>query len=286
MPFLMRMKHDFQGVIMRQPLLRRIGLACLLVFSGLLLFAGIAAGATGYPARTDAYVNDYAGVLDSSSKQTIRDLFQQLKNDTGVEAVVVTVNSIRDYSTGDSTIESFATNLFNSWGIGSWQEDNGILILVAVQDRGCRIEMGAGYGHQYDSAMQHVIDEHMLPSFRSGDYKTGIIEGSRSVIDNVTGSNIAENIVGSVTGESSSKHYVFWNSGDEFVSWLSKYKWEIIAAAIGLIAISIALRLILRPLFRFTSSLGDFFGGDGSGGSGGGSSGGGSSGGGGASGKW
>jgi uncharacterized membrane protein YgcG len=272
------MKHDFQGVIMRQPLLRKIGLACLLVFAGLLLFAGIVAGATGYPARTDAYVNDYAGVLDSSSEQTIRDLFQQLENDTGTEAVVVTVNSIRDYGTGDSTIESFATNLFNTWGIGSWQEDNGILILVAVQDRACRIEMGAGYGHQYDSAMQHVIDEHMLPYFKSGNYQTGIVEGSRNVIGSVTESNIAENIIGSVTGAASSKHYVFWNSGDEFVAWLSKYKVEIIAAAIGLIALSIALRLILRPIFRLFSSLEDY--------SGGGGSGGGSSGGGGASGRW
>jgi uncharacterized protein len=230
-------------------------------------------------------VNDYAGVLDSSSEQTIRDLFQQLKNDSGIEAVVVTVNSIQDYSTGASTIESFATNLFNSWGIGSWQEDNGILILVAVKDRGCRIEMGAGYGHQYDSAMQHVIDEHMLPYFRSGDYQTGILEGSRSVIDNVAGS-VASNIAGTVTGAVGSKHYVFWNSSEEFVSWLSKYKVEIIAAALALIAISIVLRLILRPLFRSVSSRGDYHDGYSSGGSGGGGSGGGSSGGGGASGKW
>ena len=100
-------------------ILRRIAPACLLVVLGILLCAGIVAAATGYPTRTDTYVNDYAGVLDSSSEQTIHDLFQQLENDTGAEAVVVTVNSIRDYSTGDSTIESFATNLFNTWKLGS-----------------------------------------------------------------------------------------------------------------------------------------------------------------------
>lgn len=77
---------------------------------------------------------------------------------TGIEAVVVTINSIGDYQTGDATIEAFATNLFNTWGIGHKKENNGVLILVAVKDRKARIELGKGYGREYDSAMKwHLL---------------------------------------------------------------------------------------------------------------------------------
>jgi len=206
--------------------LRRIALASILVVLGILLCAGIMTAATGYPTRTDAYVNDYAGVLDSSSKQTIRDMFQKLASDSGIEAVVVTVNSIQDYGTGEGSIDSFATNLFNTWGIGDRSKDNGILILVAVRDKACSIRLGAGYGQQYDSAMKQVIDEHMIPYFKSSDYQTGILEGSRNAIDKVNSK-------------------LTLPSSDEVISWISKYKWLIVAIVIGLIAV-----WVLWTLFR------------------------------------
>jgi len=206
--------------------LRRIALASLLVVLGILLCAGIVTGSTGYPSRIDRHVNDYAGVLSEPSKDTIRGMFQKLESDSGIEAVVVTVNSIQDYGTGEGSIDSFATNLFNTWGIGDGSKDNGILILVAVRDKACSIRLGSGYGHQYDSAMQQVIDEHMIPYFKSGDYQTGIIEGSRNAIDEVNSK-------------------LTLPSGEEVVSWISKHKWLIVAIVIGLIAV-----WVLWTLFR------------------------------------
>src|SRR5262245_21990609 len=106
----------------------------------------------------------------------------ELRDDAGVQAVVVTIRSIHGYGTGDQTIESFATNLFNKWGIGDRKRNDGVLILVAVKDRKVRIELGSGYGESYNEQMQSVISQQMLPHFRRKKYSLGILEGTNSVV--------------------------------------------------------------------------------------------------------
>lgn len=141
----------------------------------------------GYPEPTDLYVNDFARLLTGQHAEQIRAWFADLKREAGVEAVAVTINSIRDYRTGDTTVKSFATHLFNTWGVGDKVKNNGIMILVAVTDREVRIEVGSGYATSLDAAMQEVINEHMLPAFRRNDYSQGIYDGARAVIHELTG---------------------------------------------------------------------------------------------------
>jgi uncharacterized protein len=135
-----------------------------------------------YPKSKDLYVNDFANLLTASDAITIRTAIAKLKDDTGVQAVVFTIRSIRDYKTGDQTIESFATNLFNKWGIGDREKNDGVLILVAVKDRKVRIELGSGYGKSYNEQMQSVINQRMLPNYRKDNYSQGIVEGTDSVV--------------------------------------------------------------------------------------------------------
>lgn len=142
---------------------------------------------SGYPTASDPYLNDYAQLMRPEDAANIRQSLAELEVTHGIEAVVVTINSIQDYGTGDSTIESFATNLFNTWGIGDAEENNGILTLVAISDRNVRIEVGAGYGTSLDSAMKTVIDEYMVPRFKQDDYSGGILQGTEAIIRQVTG---------------------------------------------------------------------------------------------------
>lgn len=179
------------------------------VFLGVLSSAIVARGQGGYPAAADDYLNDFAGVLNKPDSEAIRKMFKDLEYKTGVEVVAVTINSINDYNTGDSTLESFATKLFNTWGIGHKKENNGVLILVAVKDRKCRIELGRGYGNRYDSAMKQVIDENMTPYFKTGEYSRGIFEGSRAVIEKIT----------------------------RKVSWFSFYKWHLLIGVVIIVCI-------------------------------------------------
>ena len=135
-----------------------------------------------YPPFLDPHVNDYAEVLDANDAATLRSLLGEFQTETGVQAVVLTVNSVQDYGTGDSTIESFATNLFNTWGIGDRTRNDGILMLVAVGDREMRIELGMGYDSSYDAVAQSIIDQQMLPYFRDGNYGQGIVAGANAVV--------------------------------------------------------------------------------------------------------
>lgn len=163
----------------------RYGLMAMLIAACLTLspVIGTALAQTGYPAFQDPYVNDYGEVLAPEDETSVRDRLDQFRATTGVHAVLLTVNSISDYATGDSTIESFATNLFNHWGIGDATRNDGILVLVAPGDRKVRIELGAGYDRQADQTAQSIIDNAMLPHFRENQMAAGTVAGVDAVIN-------------------------------------------------------------------------------------------------------
>ncbi|HEX2618657.1 MAG TPA: TPM domain-containing protein [Phototrophicaceae bacterium] len=138
-----------------------------------------------YPQYTDIYVNDFAGIISDANEQDLRQRLEVLW-DSGVETVVVTVNSYTDYGTNATSFEDFVTHLFNYWGVGDSDSD-GVMILVAVKDRKVRIEVGSSYESTQNSAMQGVINEFMLPRFRQNDYEGGIIDGSEAVIRILSG---------------------------------------------------------------------------------------------------
>src|SRR5262245_10576578 len=137
---------------------------------------------TRYPRPVEVYVNDFAMILTAEHEATIRTVLTELRREADIHVVVVTVQSIRSYKTSDQSIESFATNLFNSWGIGDKQRNDGVLILVAVKDRKVRIEVGSGYGNQLNRPMQDVIRDQMLPHFKTGNYSLGVLEGTNAVV--------------------------------------------------------------------------------------------------------
>lgn len=147
----------------------------------------LAQARTGYPQRQDALINDYGAVLLPADAARLRSLLEQARTTAGIEIVVVTVPSIKVYETGDVAIESFATHLFNTWGIGDTQRNDGVLVLFSAGDRAVRIELGKGYSRTYDAHMQAVINDHMLPHFRASAYSTGLYEGTQALIGQLTG---------------------------------------------------------------------------------------------------
>ncbi|HJW85651.1 MAG TPA: TPM domain-containing protein [Candidatus Brocadiaceae bacterium] len=194
---------------MKQRLLTRAAIFYLTAICAIFSSAIIARGQGSYPEPADDYVNDFAQVLNAPDAEQIRTMFKNLEYQTGIEAVVVTIPSINAYQTADASIESFATNLFNTWGIGHKRANNGVLILVSVEDRKCRIELGAGYGSVYDAAMKQVIDGLMVPYFKTGDYSRGIFEGARGVIENTT----------------------------KKISWFAFYKWHILIGVLIIVCV-------------------------------------------------
>jgi uncharacterized membrane protein YgcG len=170
-------------------------------------FTNQAISAGGYPQHKDKYINDFANVITPTDAKLIRDALKQVYIDADVEGTVVTINSISDYQTTDHSIEEFATNLFNYWGVGNATDDDGFMILVSVKDRKCRIELGDGYGTRYNVRMKEIIDKSMIPFFKQGDYSRGIYQGSMGVVNTVTVK----------------------------ISWFWYYKWYILSFVLGIV---------------------------------------------------
>ncbi len=124
-------------------------------------------------------VNDFAEVLEAAQRAALETQLAELERVTSAEVAVVTMGTL-----GDRAVEDYATDLFNTWGIGKQDRDNGVLILVAVQDRAMRIEVGYGLeGILPDGLAGAVIRESFLPHFRNDDYRAGLLEGTARVIE-------------------------------------------------------------------------------------------------------
>lgn len=150
-------------------------LAFLLAFPGLAL-------AQDLPVPLTDTVSDYADLLTPEQERALSDRLQAARDETGVHVTVATMERISDFGGAGQSIESYGKKLFNHWGIGDPTRNDGILILVARDDREMRIALGAGFDPVYDGLAQRVIDRDMLPAFRRDDYAAGIAVGAEAVI--------------------------------------------------------------------------------------------------------
>lgn len=120
-----------------------------------------------------AFVQDEAQLLRAEDRQMIEQISAQVQKQSAVEIAVVTLKSL-----GDESIEEAAVNLFEKWGIGSKTEDLGLLLLVALEDKKLRIEVGYGLEDLLpDAKVGAIIDRLMLPEFKQGNFSAGIMAG-------------------------------------------------------------------------------------------------------------
>lgn len=122
---------------------------------------------------SDFYVNDYANILSSETEQYILDKSIALNRVDGTQIVVVTVPNLE----GDS-LEDYANKLFNSWGIGNKKENNGLLLLLALEEREFRVEVGDGLeGILPDGKTGRFQDQYIIPYLRDNNWNEGIKNG-------------------------------------------------------------------------------------------------------------
>jgi uncharacterized protein len=130
------------------------------------------------PGTPSGFVNDFAGVLSPDQKVSLENSLATFNASTTNEISIVTIKSLEgDY------IEHYALSLFKEWGIGTKKHDNGVLLLVAVDDRKVRIEVGYGLeGYLTDAVSSQIIRKEITPAFKQGDYYTGI----RTAVNSMT----------------------------------------------------------------------------------------------------
>ncbi|OXJ24431.1 hypothetical protein CFB46_27100 [Burkholderia sp. HI2761] len=115
-------------------------------------------------------VTDLTGALSAVCAAELTDRLTALEQRLGVQLAVLLVGS-----TGQSTIEQFATNVFEHWRLGQSQIDNGLLLVAALNDRTVRIEVGYGLeGAIPDIIAGRIIREQIVPAFRENRIETGV----------------------------------------------------------------------------------------------------------------
>ena len=136
-----------------------------------------------FPQPLSDTVSDFSAVLDATEEGRIQRALQQVRDETGVQMVVVTVPSLAVYGGAYMRLDSFAKALFNAWGVGAADRNDGILMLVVTGEREVRIALGAGYDAVYDGRAARVLSTAVLPEFREGRLAGGIEAGIISARD-------------------------------------------------------------------------------------------------------
>lgn len=131
-----------------------------------------AAKAFDVPALSGSVI-DQAGLLQPNSLQVISEDLYQFKAKTGVQIQVLIVKSLND-----EPIENVAIQIFDTWKLGDKKKDNGILFLIAPNERKLRIEVGQGLeGAVPDVIAKRIIADVVAPQFKRGQFDLGIQSG-------------------------------------------------------------------------------------------------------------
>jgi len=242
-----------------------------------LLFMAVLGLAATMPALTGRIV-DQANVISAETRLAIEPKLGELESKSGIQLVVATVASL-----DGQEVEPYANALFRNWKLGEKTKNNGVLLLVAPNERRVRIEVGYGLeGTLTDALSKVIITNAIAPRFKAGDFADGVTRGVDDIITVLTTDASEWQKRPSLRLDN--------QQAPDPASWL------LIAALIALVTLLIVspgfrwffLNVVLNVLFNSggSRSSGGYSGGGGSSGGGGFSGGGGSSGGGGASGSW
>lgn len=264
------------------------------------------------PGSPTGYVNDFADILTPEQENNLESKLIALAAGEGSEMSVVTVANL-----GGDTVENFAVGLFDEWGIGKKDKDNGLLLLIALEERELRLEVGYGLeGTITDAQAFWIVRDILTPAFKNGDYYGGINGAVGKVTEAITGATIlpsAEEVTPKTNGFAGSISLEFIVGAIAFLAtilsasksyWLGGVLGLVAGVSVGILYDSTQTGLVAGIVLGLFGLLIDFFlsrgGGTGSdwtsGGSGGsrssrggggfGGFGGGRSGGGGSSGRW
>ena len=153
--------------------------------SALLLALGLvaaAAAAPKFPALGGRIV-DEANLLSAEDHRALERELQALEEKSSDQLVIYTARSLQGYE-----IEDFGYQLGRAWQLGQKGQDNGVVLIVAPNERKVRIEVGRGLEPQLTDAMSKLIIENaILPAFRRGDFAAGIKAGVRDIRDVLLG---------------------------------------------------------------------------------------------------
>jgi uncharacterized protein len=149
----------------------------------LALYGAVAAWGVDWKAlQPQGYVSDFAGVVDAASRQRIEAYCGAVERATGAQIALVVLPSLEN-----EPVEDVANTIFRAWGVGRKGKNEGVLLLLAVQDRRSRLEVGYGLEPILTDAMAGRVLREMRPALRQQDYGDALTAAAETV-----GSTIAQ----------------------------------------------------------------------------------------------
>jgi uncharacterized protein len=162
---------------------RRAGLAldCAALVVAITLATSSAFAALTFPPLTGRVV-DNAGILSPAARARIESKERELEDKSGIQLVVATVSSLHG-----ADIETFGYQLGRFWKLGEAKKNNGVLFLVAPNERKVRIDVGYGLeGTLTDALSKIIISTTVAPQFKKGDFDAGVERGVDAIVDVLT----------------------------------------------------------------------------------------------------
>ena len=135
----------------------------------------------------NGWVTDMADILSDKTEIELNRLITNLEKTNGAEIAVVTLPE----TAPANSPKAFATQLFNYWGIGKAESDNGILFLISTADR--RVEIETGYGIEdilADAEVSNIIDTKITPQYKQNNYDRGTLDGTTALVRAIESSTV------------------------------------------------------------------------------------------------
>lgn len=159
------------------PALRLLCAAALLVVAPVVVQAQIPSDVLRKSLKPSADVNDFAGILSPSDNAALESRCAELRQKTGAQLAVVILKSLQG-----GQVDDFTNKLFSEWGVGEKGKNNGLMLLVALDDRKARIEVGYGLEPVLPDALAgRILQEQLFPAFKQQRYG----DGMRAAVDRI-----------------------------------------------------------------------------------------------------
>lgn len=176
----------------------------LLFFILVLLTSSASIAQLAVPELWGMRVHDDAKVLSAETAQALERSLKTFEDSTTNQIAVLIISSLEG-----ETVEDYALRVAEAWKLGSAKNDNGVLLLISINDRKMRIEVGEGLeGPLPDALCSRIIRNEIAPAFRRQDYDAGITAGVNSIMLAIKGEYNAENSSSGSTNTMSTKDKV------------------------------------------------------------------------------
>jgi len=139
------------------------------------------AGAADFAAlQPQGYVSDFARVVKPDARNALEDYCKRVEDSTGVQIALVTIPSLQG-----EPVEDVANLLFRKWGVGQKKTNEGILVLLSIQDRRSRVEVGYGLEPYIPDGFAGSVLRGMTASLRTGDYGAAFAQAAETIANRV-----------------------------------------------------------------------------------------------------